>query len=164
MKTKRLLVVLVFVLGMFLSVSTVNLTSAKTITGKKTPPGLVKTPGAMATQNALNHEEGVTGNPHGMPVNYQGTIITFDDSDISLLLKDETVIAISLNDETIIRIPKGQSTVDFELTPGMDVIVHALQIDEDSLVALKIKFIPRTTVAPLETEEPIDEVTPEPSV
>lgn len=144
MKIKRLLMVITFVLAAFLVVSTLNMTSASSIVGKKTPPGLLKTPGAMATQNAINHAAGITGNPHGKPANFQGTISAIDTSSISIVLKDGSTVTIIITADTKIRIPKGRSAEIPELTPGLKVMVHAIRNLDDSLTARTINLIPRS--------------------
>ena len=148
MKIKRLLLVITLVLAAFLVVSTLNMTSASAIVGKKTPAGLLKTPGAMATQNAINHEAGIFGNPHGKPANFQGTISAIDATSISILLKDGSSVTIAITADTKIRIPKGKSTEIPALVPGLKVMVHATRNADDSLTARSINLIPRSANAP----------------
>ncbi len=143
MKIKKILAVLCFVLAAFMVVSTLNITSAAPGAEKKTPVGLLKTPGAMATQNAINHEAGITGNPHGKPANFQGTISSIDDSSITLVLKDGSTVTIAITTDTKIRIPKGKLTEIPELVPGLKVMVHAIRNADDSLTARSINLIPK---------------------
>lgn len=137
MKTKQILMVLGFVVALFMVVSTLNISSAKSINGKKTP-------GAMATQNAINHAAGVTGNPHGKPANFQGIISAIDSSSIALTLRDGTSVTIALTADTKIRIPKGKSAGINGLVPGMKVMVHATRNQDDSFTARSIGLIPKS--------------------
>lgn len=147
MKINKLLAVTAFVIAAFLVVSTLNMTSASSIVGKKTPAGLLKTPGAMATQNAINHAAGITGNPHGKPANFQGTISAIDDSSISIVLKDGSTVTIIITADTKIRIPKGRSAEIPELVPGLKVMVHATRNLDGSLTARSISLVPRSADA-----------------
>ncbi len=143
MKIKRFLIVFTFIMALFLVVSTLNISSASPVVGKKTPPGLLKTPGAMATQNAINQAAGITGNPHGQPVNYKGVIAAIDESSISLTLIDDSTITIALTPDTIIRFPRGQVVDEGTgLISGMTVMVHAIMGQDDSLTARRINLIP----------------------
>ena len=143
MKIKIFLTVLAFVLTTFLVVSTLNISSASPGVEKKTPVSLLKTPGAMATQNAINHAAGITGNPHGKPANFQGTISSIDDSSITLVLKDGSTVTIAITTNTKIRIPKGKLIDIPELVPGLKVMVHAIRNADDSLTARSINLIPK---------------------
>jgi hypothetical protein len=153
MKITRFLVVFTFIFALFLVVSTLNISSANAIVAKKTPNGLQKTPGAMATQNAINHAAGITGNPHGKPVNYQGVITAIDDVSITITLMDETSVTVAITPDTIIRFPRGQVVDDSGLVPGMTVMVHAILGQDDSLTARRINLIPKATPLPEDLDD-----------
>ncbi len=162
MKIKRLLVVLPFIVLFFLVVSNKSISYASSDLEKKTPPGQmktpgqVKTPGAMATQNALNHEVGVYGNPHGQPVNYQGMILLVDATAITLQLNDGTILSISLSADTEIHLPKGRAGEQTGLVPGMLVMVHATSEQDGTFSCRAVQWIP-TSVDPLPVD-PLPEI------
>ena len=143
MKIRRYIFIVVFVILFFLTGSILNTSDANAAPAKKTPPGLLKTPGVVATQNAVNHDADYYGNPHGKPVNYQGTITAVDETGITLELKDGTSVTIVITPETTIKIPKGKSEDQNGLASGLTVMVHAILGQDDSLTARSIVLIPK---------------------